>query len=78
MALFKKVDPTLKAGLGGPRALYFDQSTLGTGGVNSPGVFPPLGFTLTTAALPLMTVWAGNGDTMAFLPYIVEATLVRA
>jgi len=76
LALLRKVLPTLKAGLGGPEAYLF-QSTLGTGGVISPEL-APFDFTLTTAAFPLMTVCAGTGDTIAFLPYIVDATLVRA
>ena len=78
LALFRNVDPTLKAGLGGPTP-YLPKSTLGTGGVSSPGgVLAPLDFTLTTAAFPLITVCAGTGETTAFLPYIVDATLVLA
>jgi hypothetical protein len=69
VALFKNVEPTLKAGLGGPFELYFDQSTVGTGGVMSAGVFPPLfPLTLTTAGLPRIACCAGTGDTIAFRP----------
>lgn len=46
--------------------------------MSSPELPPPLCFTLTTAAFPRMTVWAGSGDTTAFLPYMVEATLFLA
>lgn len=79
-ALLRNVDPTLNAGLGGPFGLlpYLPWSILGTGGVVSPGVLAPLDLTLTTAAFPRITVVAGTGETIAFLPYMVEATLFRA
>lgn len=72
LALLRNVDPTLKAGLGGPVLAYLEMSSEGKGGATSLlcellGVLEP---TLTTAALPRMTllVCAGSGETIAFLP----------
>lgn len=57
------------------------ESMEGTGGVSDPGVSAGLlvavDLTLTTAAFPRTTVWAGRGETMAFWRYIVDATLPR-
>lgn len=79
VALFRKVEPTLKvlsAGLGGCLGAYFFRSTAGTGGAAKPSLEPllPIDLTLTMAALARMPVWAGVTTTPA-LPYIVDATL---
>lgn len=71
LALFKKVDPTLKvllAGLGGLTVLYFSKSILGTGGVLEPLLAPlPVDLTETMAGLARIPVCAGATMT-AFFP----------